>query len=437
MIFPFKLRRDGKKARKNELLALSNNLELSIPSHFRCPISLDLMADPVTLSTGMTYDRESIEKWIDDGNFTCPVTNQVLQNLDQIPNHALRKMIQDWCVQNKSHGIERIPTPRIPISAYQVAQICTKVVVAAKQRDESKCWELMNKIKILAKESERNKKCIMENGAGVAFSTAFESFSTFSMEKFGDLLKGILSLLTWMFPFGEEGLSKLGSAKSLLCISWFLKGEDLSVRQNAVVVLKELITLDSNYAYGLMEMDGVAETLFKIVHVPINVATTGASLVVIYNLMENNEKAIQRFVDMGLTNLAIEILVDGERNICEKALGVLDRICNCEKGKDFACNNALTMPVLIKKLLRVSDLGTEFTVSIIWKLCCRRKDAENLIVEALQVGAFQKLLVILQVGCSKSTKEKVTELLKLINLYKNKVECVDSSSGFKYLKRSN
>ncbi|KAG9153034.1 hypothetical protein Leryth_027715 [Lithospermum erythrorhizon] len=436
MVFSFRGRRDGRKSRKNELLERSNNLELSIPSHFRCPISLDLMTDPVTLSTGMTYDRESIEKWIDAGNITCPVTNQVLQNVDQIPNHSLRKMIQDWCVQNKSHGVDRIPTPRIPISGYQVSQICSKIIVAAKQMDESKCLEMMKKIKILAKESEKNKKCIVDNGAGVALSFVFESFSSISMEKYSDLLKGVLSFLTWMFPFSEEGLSKLGSAKSLNRISWFLKGEDLSVRQNAVVVLKELISLDSNYANGLMEIDGVAETLFKIIHVPISSTATKASLVVIYNLMDRNE-VIQSFVDMGLANLAIEIIVDGDKSTCEKALGVLERICNCEKGKELASNNALSMPVLIKKLMRVSDLATEFAVSIVWKLCCRGNDAENLILEALQVGAFQKLLVILQVGCGKSIKDKVTELLKLINLYKDKVECVDSVSGFKYLKRSN
>ncbi|GAA0149995.1 hypothetical protein LIER_37043 [Lithospermum erythrorhizon] len=436
MVFSFRGRRDGRKSRKNELLERSNNLELSIPSHFRCPISLDLMTDPVTLSTGMTYDRESIEKWIDAGNITCPVTNQVLQNVDQIPNHFLRKMIQDWCVQNKSHGVDRIPTPRIPISGYQVSQICSKIIVAAKQMDESKCLEMMKKIKILAKESEKNKKCIVDNGAGVALSFVFESFSSISMEKYSDLLKGVLSFLTWMFPFSEEGLSKLGSAKSLNHISWFLKGEDLSVRQNAVVVLKELISLDSNYANGLMEIDGVAETLFKIIHVPISSTVTKASLVVIYNLMDSNE-VIQSFVDMGLANLAIEIIVDGDKSTCEKALCVLERICNCEKGKELASNNALTMPVLIKKLLRVSDLATEFAVSIVWKLCCRGNNAENLILEALQVGAFQKLLVILQVGCGKSTKDKVTELLKLINFYKDKVECVDSVSGFKYLKRSN
>ncbi|KAJ6295023.1 hypothetical protein OIU76_023004 [Salix suchowensis] len=101
-----------KKAADQE--KLKKGEELVIPNQFVCPISLDLMKDPVSLSSGITYDRESIESWLDGGNFTCPVTNQVLRSFDQIPNHSLRKMIQDWGVANRSYGVERIPTPAGP-----------------------------------------------------------------------------------------------------------------------------------------------------------------------------------------------------------------------------------------------------------------------------------------------------------------------------------
>ncbi|CAN1158387.1 U-box domain-containing protein 26 [Linum perenne] len=43
------------------------DLTIQIPYHFRCPISLELMRDPVTVSTGQTYDRSSIESWIATG----------------------------------------------------------------------------------------------------------------------------------------------------------------------------------------------------------------------------------------------------------------------------------------------------------------------------------------------------------------------------------
>ena len=102
MILSWRRRRSSNnKSSEPALNDSSLDTEVMIPTHFRCPISLDLLKDPVTLSTGITYDRESIERWIESGNQTCPVTNQVLNSFDQIPNHALRKMIQDWCVKNE------------------------------------------------------------------------------------------------------------------------------------------------------------------------------------------------------------------------------------------------------------------------------------------------------------------------------------------------
>ncbi|CAK9146371.1 unnamed protein product, partial [Ilex paraguariensis] len=86
--------------------------EVEVPPFFLCPISLDIMKDPVTVSTGITYDRESIEKWIlSEKNSACPVTKQVISDSDLTPNITLRRLIQSWCSINASYGIERFPTP--------------------------------------------------------------------------------------------------------------------------------------------------------------------------------------------------------------------------------------------------------------------------------------------------------------------------------------
>ena len=140
------------------------------------------------------------------------------------------------------------------------------------------------------------------------------------------------------------------------------------------------------------------------------------------------------FLSCGLVSLLLEAIVDGEKGVCEKALGVLDCICDCQKGKEVVESNALALPLVVKKLLRVSPLASSFAVSILRKICDKRE--EGVLVEALQVGVFQKLLVMLQVGCDESTKENATGLLKLLNGYRNKAECTDSSSlDFKHLKK--
>ncbi|KDP22781.1 hypothetical protein JCGZ_00368 [Jatropha curcas] len=75
--------------------------EVNIPTDFRCPISLDLMRDPVVVATGQTYDRESITLWIESGHNTCPKTGQKLAHTNLIPNLALKNLIGMWCREQK------------------------------------------------------------------------------------------------------------------------------------------------------------------------------------------------------------------------------------------------------------------------------------------------------------------------------------------------
>ncbi|KAG7036239.1 U-box domain-containing protein 9, partial [Cucurbita argyrosperma subsp. argyrosperma] len=83
----------------------SSNLyeNLICPDEFRCPLSTELMRDPVVVSTGETFDRPFIQKWLKSGNRTCPRTQQVLSHTNLTPNHLIRGMISRWC---SSRGIE-------------------------------------------------------------------------------------------------------------------------------------------------------------------------------------------------------------------------------------------------------------------------------------------------------------------------------------------
>ena len=66
------------------------------PADFKCPISLELMTDPVTLGDGMTYERASIERWLAAGNTTSPVTNAELSSLILAPNQFAKNTIRAW-----------------------------------------------------------------------------------------------------------------------------------------------------------------------------------------------------------------------------------------------------------------------------------------------------------------------------------------------------
>lgn len=86
------------------------------PTAFICPISQDIMTDPVILiETGATYERREILKWLSNHN-TDPLTNEVLKNKTIIPNRALRTAIEESNVLLPTYCSEIItkvspPTP--------------------------------------------------------------------------------------------------------------------------------------------------------------------------------------------------------------------------------------------------------------------------------------------------------------------------------------
>ncbi|CAJ2632972.1 unnamed protein product [Trifolium pratense] len=70
---------------------------VSVPTYFRCPLSLELMLDPVIVASGQTYERQSIQTWLDNGLNVCPKTHQRLTHTNLIPNYTVKAMITNWC----------------------------------------------------------------------------------------------------------------------------------------------------------------------------------------------------------------------------------------------------------------------------------------------------------------------------------------------------
>ncbi|KAL2630496.1 hypothetical protein R1flu_015182 [Riccia fluitans] len=73
---------------------------LQMPPDFRCPLSLELMSDPVIVASGQTYERLYIQQWLDQGNTTCPKTRQTLSHTNLIPNYTVKALIANWCEAN-------------------------------------------------------------------------------------------------------------------------------------------------------------------------------------------------------------------------------------------------------------------------------------------------------------------------------------------------
>ncbi|PKU85866.1 U-box domain-containing protein 4-like isoform X1 [Dendrobium catenatum] len=71
-----------------------------IPPDFCCPLSLELMADPVIVASGQTYERAFIKKWLDQGFNVCPKSRQTLGHSNLTPNYTVKALIENWCESN-------------------------------------------------------------------------------------------------------------------------------------------------------------------------------------------------------------------------------------------------------------------------------------------------------------------------------------------------
>eukprot|EP00943_MAST-04B_sp_MAST-4B-sp1_P009226 g9226.t1 len=73
---------------------LRTNTYSDCPELYKCPITTEIMKDPVTAEDGYTYERSAISEWFKD-NDTSPMTNMKIgKNI--VPNRALKSATMEF-----------------------------------------------------------------------------------------------------------------------------------------------------------------------------------------------------------------------------------------------------------------------------------------------------------------------------------------------------
>ena len=80
--------------------ALTNdNTKLKIPDEYLCPITKQIMKDPVMAFDGYCYERGAIESYLKINN-KSPVTGASADYVIVFPNHRLKAKIQKHMMEN-------------------------------------------------------------------------------------------------------------------------------------------------------------------------------------------------------------------------------------------------------------------------------------------------------------------------------------------------
>lgn len=383
---------------------------VQIPYYFRCPISLELMRDPVTVCTGQTYDRSSIESWVATGNTTCPVTRVPLSDFTLIPNHTLRRLIQDWCVANRSFGVERIPTPKQPAEPAVIRSLINQA--SSVSMNFNSRLSALKRLRGFARESDKNRAVMAANNVcEVLLSLVFSSIDDDSES--AELNHESLAILA-AFPLSEtECVFVASDFDRIAYLVNLLSHSSIDVRVNSAAVIEIVVagTRSAELRAQVSNADGIFEGIIGILNYPFaypRALKIGIKCLFALCLAKQNR---QKAVTAGAAEALVDRLPDLEKCDAERALATVELLCRIPSGCTAFASHALTVPLLVKMILKISDRATEYATGALLSLCSASEQMQR---GAVAAGILKQLLLLVQSDCTERAKRKAQMLLKLL-----------------------
>ncbi|KAB1207916.1 U-box domain-containing protein 19 [Morella rubra] len=392
------------------------------PDDFRCPISLEFMIDPVTVSTGHTYDRSSILKWFRAGNTTCPKTGQKLPNSELVPNMALRKLIQQYCSANgmpiaESGRRNRDLGRAVLLSSESLAAEKSMKMVASflAGRLETASWEKEEnrnraayEVRVLSKTSIFNRSCLAEAGTIPSLLKLVSSSRCSSSHEnaMAALLNLSKHLKSRAIIFENGGLE--------LVVDVLSKGVNQQVRQHAAGVLFYLASIEA-YRQLIGEIPEAIPGLMELIKDGTDRGKKNA-LVAIFGLLmhpENHSRVLAAGAVPVLVNL-LESHTDMEDLVAD-SLAILATLAEKPDGTTVIMRSQGALHLMMEVLdsSAISRAGKEYCLSVLLALCINAgADVVALLVKSSSL--MESLYSLLSEGTSRASK-KASALIRVLH----------------------
>ncbi|EXB42364.1 U-box domain-containing protein 16 [Morus notabilis] len=391
--------------RAAEIRRRKSSSEIAFPTDFRCPISLDVMRDPVVVATGQTYDRESIRLWIESGHNTCPKTGQTLAHTELITNRALRNLICMWCREQK------IPFDATDSKDRRKGVVSNKTALEATRMTAS---FLVNKLsisqstddtngvvyelRVLAKADSESRACVAEAGAIPLFVrhlgsehpnlqvnavtailnlSILEANKTLIMETEG-ALNGVVEVL----KNGATWEAKANAAATIFSLSGVPSHRKKLGRKTRVV-------------RGLLELAKEGPTFSK-----------RDALAAILNLAADRD-GVLRLVEAGVVETTVQ-LMDG---LPEEAVTIVEVVV--KRGGLLAIAAAYGGIKKLGGVLREgSDRARESAVAALVTIC--RKGGADMVAELVGVAGIERVVWEVMGTGTPRGRRKAATLLRIL-----------------------
>ncbi|KAJ0963629.1 hypothetical protein J5N97_028751 [Dioscorea zingiberensis] len=371
-----------------------------IPDDFRCPISLELMRDPVIVSTGQTYERSCIQKWLDAGHKTCPKTQQNLSHMALTPNFVLRSLIAQWCEAN---GVElpkkqgRCRDKRSGSSS-DCDRAGVKLLLQKLEngnRDEQRA--AAGELRLLAKRNADNRVCIAEAGAIPLLVKLLSSPDPRTQEH------AVTALLN--LSINESNKGSIVDAGAIPLMVEVLKIGSMEARENTAATLFSLSVVDENKV-----TIGKAGAIPPLIDLLCQGSPRGKkdAATALFNLsiyQGNKVKAVKA----GIVTHLMRLLVDHSAGMVDEALAILAIISSHSEGRT-AISESSPIPALVEVMRTGSPRNRENAAAVLWSLCTTDVRQLKLIKES---GVEEALKDLSENGTDRA-KRKAGSLLELI-----------------------
>ncbi|XP_068634717.1 E3 ubiquitin-protein ligase PUB23-like [Aristolochia californica] len=382
---------------------------MEVPLLFRCPISMEMMTDPVTISTGVTYERRNIEKWFNDyKKTTCPATMQQLESFDLTPNHTLKRLINSWLDQ-----ASRSPSSSSPPSP---ARVNREELVCQLGKLESTPFKVscLKKLRSMIEMDEDMKEDLVKLGGietlGTVIFQLLVDNGDFATFRACEEALAVLSRLSLSDDSSVQLLSKPECVKSM---SIMLQRGSAEARLNTVAILQKMVKNQSDWIKIIADQDiDVFKSLLELLSDEICTKASSYALDVLIEITSKSKLNLLKAIEAGAVCTLIELLSDANQHKCEKMLYLLTKLCGCPEGRSAFVDHGLAISVVSKKILRVSELATKMGVRILW-LICSVVPTDRVLEEMVMSGSVKKILGLLRVEGRCSTKEKAMKIIKL------------------------
>ncbi|WJX22488.1 U-box domain-containing protein 17 [Trifolium repens] len=383
---------------------------LTVPKDFCCPISLDLMRDPVIISTGQTYDRSSISRWMDEGHTTCPKTGQTLAHTRLVPNRALRNLIVQWC---SAHGIPLDPVEVMDAMGEAFASACpTKAALEANRATANLLIQQLangsqsgktiaaREIRLLAKTGRENRAFLAEAGAIPYLRNLLASPNSVAQEN------SVTALLNLSIYDKNKSriMDEIGCLGSIVAVLRF--GHTTEARENAAATLFSLSAVH-DYKKIIADETGAVEALAGLLQDGTSRGKKDA-VTALFNLSTHTENCV-RMIEAGAVSALVEAL--GNEGVAEEAAGALALIVRQPFGAKAVVNQDEAVAGLIGMMRCGTPRGKENAVAALLELC--RSGGSAATERVVKAPALARLLQTLLFTGTKRARRKAASLARV------------------------